>query len=740
MTPADQPPVAEVAKSAVTPVIVAPEQIMVSEPVQQTAQKPVAAPAEAADAPAQMAGVKTPPASNATVEKQPDVPAVTLTCAVAAKVSTLVAPAAPAEIPAVPVFKAAEVNKLTQTPIGSRQNMTPAEQPPVADIVKSAVAPVIVAPEQTMVSEPVQHAAQKPVAAPAEAADAPVQMAGVKTPPASNATIEKQPVVPAETLTGAVAANVSTSAAPATPAEIPAEPVFRAAEVNKPMQTPVGNRQNMTPAEQLPVVAIAKSAVAPAIVAPVVEPVQQTAEKPVAAQAEAVDAPVQTVAEEVKAPPVINATVEKQPDVPAVSAETMTGAVAANVSTLAASATSSEIPAEPVFKTAEVNKPTQTPVDNRQNMKPAEQPPVVDVAKSTVVPANAAPEQKVVAEPVQHAAEKPVAAPVERATAEPATALNQQHPEKVQATEVKDRMASPALSAQSSQPAPSPEQELEIQLSQPRPVTARVVTASASADAHTAVQAHELRSGRQRINTDSPNEKPQADIKQSDVKEMASLLQSAVSSSESEVSSDVFQDGESNQTQPDIATGSQILEQRMSGQMKMEHQKSSFSDKTMLGETDRQVTPEQVLHQVKERLTQHDVKQGSQQITLTLSPDSLGELKMNLNLQGQKLSVEIVTENNTVRDAIAQHTGALKESLARQNITMESFDVTTGGKGSENQGQGQNQTAWRELAKQQQQQRFWTSPRGYQVAQTDIPVNSTGYLKQQGHSMLDIHY
>jgi flagellar hook-length control protein FliK len=147
---------------------------------------------------------------------------------------------------------------------------------------------------------------------------------------------------------------------------------------------------------------------------------------------------------------------------------------------------------------------------------------------------------------------------------------------------------------------------------------------------------------------------------------------------------------------------------------------------------------EQVVTQTKERLAQHEIKPGNQQITLTLSPDSLGELKMNLNLQGQKLSVEIVTENRMVRDAIVQHTDALKESLARQNITMESFDVTTGGKGSA--GHGQNQNAWRELVKQQQQQQFWGSPRGYATAQVDVPAGHAAYLQQQGRSMLDIHY
>ena len=196
---------------------------------------------------------------------------------------------------------------------------------------------------------------------------------------------------------------------------------------------------------------------------------------------------------------------------------------------------------------------------------------------------------------------------------------------------------------------------------------------------------------------------------------------------------------DSYQELPGGASDNQMLEQQISGQLKADHQRvAALSSKAVSAEPTRQDLPEQVMLQVKERLVQHDVKPGNQQITLTLSPDSLGELKINLNLQGQKLSVEIVTENRTARDAIVQHTDALKESLARQNITMESFDVTTGGKGSGSQ--GQNQNAWRELVKQQQQQ-FWTPPRGYNnTTQADLHSAQTEYQRQKGHSLLDIHY
>ncbi|NTV49005.1 MAG: hypothetical protein HGB32_02305 [Geobacteraceae bacterium] len=285
----------------------------------------------------------------------------------------------------------------------------------------------------------------------------------------------------------------------------------------------------------------------------------------------------------------------------------------------------------------------------------------------------------------------------------------------------------------SSLPVPSPELELEIQMSQPQPITARLTTAAVSADNRSvtlvpgpAVMAEQL------------IEKVWSDNEQDSVKEVTSTLQTTDSAGETVLGSGTSQGGESNQGQSDNTSDNQMQAQNMRAQLGAEHQKVSVpSAKAVSSETVRQDIPEQVMQQVKERLVQHEVKSGSQQITLTLSPDSLGELKMNLNLQGQKLSVEIVTENRSVRDVIVQHTEALKESLARQNITMESFDVTTGGKGSGNQ--GQNQNAWRELAKQQQQQ-SWVSPRGYQVARADLPSGHVGGQRQQGQSMLDIHY
>jgi flagellar hook-length control protein FliK len=283
----------------------------------------------------------------------------------------------------------------------------------------------------------------------------------------------------------------------------------------------------------------------------------------------------------------------------------------------------------------------------------------------------------------------------------------------------------------------SKELDIDLQLSQPQPVTARVTVAAATGSNRSAAPVHESGDTGRQYSSEQQIERVRTATDRRDVKEMASSLQSITADSESMSGTGTSLEGETNQGQADVDSGDQMLTQNL--RLSTDHQKvSPVTARSISNEPAVPDTTEQVLQQVKERLMKHDVKPGNQQITLTLSPDSLGELKMNLNLQGQKLSVEIVTENKTVRDAIVHHTEALRESLARQNITMESFDVTTGGKGSG--GQGQNQSAWREMVKQQQQQQFWSSSRNYQTSQANLEPGLATYQKQQGESMLDIHY
>ncbi|CAH2029992.1 flagellar hook-length control protein FliK [Trichlorobacter ammonificans] len=96
-------------------------------------------------------------------------------------------------------------------------------------------------------------------------------------------------------------------------------------------------------------------------------------------------------------------------------------------------------------------------------------------------------------------------------------------------------------------------------------------------------------------------------------------------------------------------------------------------------ESNRPALSEQVTRQVAERLGSHDFKQGKERISLTLNPENLGKIQMNFQMDQQNLRIEIVAENRTVRDALVQQADLVKESLARQNITVEKFDIATSG-------------------------------------------------------------
>jgi flagellar hook-length control protein FliK len=142
---------------------------------------------------------------------------------------------------------------------------------------------------------------------------------------------------------------------------------------------------------------------------------------------------------------------------------------------------------------------------------------------------------------------------------------------------------------------------------------------------------------------------------------------------------------------------------------------------------------EQILLQVKDSFANHEVKTGNNQIVLRLSPENLGELKVNLSMDGQNLKVEIIAENHMVRDALLQNTDSLKESLARQNISMQSFNVTTG-----NPGQRQQQGDWRESGRQQQN--TWMTSAGYQTPDTAVNGGRLAYQTASTHTMVDLHF
>jgi len=145
----------------------------------------------------------------------------------------------------------------------------------------------------------------------------------------------------------------------------------------------------------------------------------------------------------------------------------------------------------------------------------------------------------------------------------------------------------------------------------------------------------------------------------------------------------------------------------------------------------------QVVNQLKEHLGGNEIKQGAEQIAFRLSPENLGEIKINLRMENQRLNVEIVTENRMVSDALRQNLDSLKESLSKQNIKMDSFDVSTGGN---NSGMAEReQDAWRGLT-QQRQQNAWMAADGYRLPSVAVNQAQPVYQARSAHSMVDLHF
>jgi flagellar hook-length control protein FliK len=143
-----------------------------------------------------------------------------------------------------------------------------------------------------------------------------------------------------------------------------------------------------------------------------------------------------------------------------------------------------------------------------------------------------------------------------------------------------------------------------------------------------------------------------------------------------------------------------------------------------------------VVQQVKDHLTGRDFKTGTEQVTIRLTPENMGELKLNLKMENQQIKIEIVAEKSMVRDALIKHSESLRETLAKQNITMESFNVSTGGNGNQS---GRNQNDWREL-ELQRQQNAWMASGGYRTPEQAAPSLAAVYQARPEHAMVDLHF
>jgi len=154
-------------------------------------------------------------------------------------------------------------------------------------------------------------------------------------------------------------------------------------------------------------------------------------------------------------------------------------------------------------------------------------------------------------------------------------------------------------------------------------------------------------------------------------------------------------------------------------------------------ENSKSVPQELIGRQVIDRLASHEIKQGNDQISLKLSPENLGNLQLNMRMDDNRLKLEIVAENRGVRDALLQQADDLKETLARQNIKVDSFNVTTGNGNNHPQ---QQSADWRQMAQEQRQYQTNYASFRTKAGAVEEGEASMKYFVPQYQSTIDVRF
>jgi hypothetical protein len=92
-----------------------------------------------------------------------------------------------------------------------------------------------------------------------------------------------------------------------------------------------------------------------------------------------------------------------------------------------------------------------------------------------------------------------------------------------------------------------------------------------------------------------------------------------------------------------------------------------------------------VMNQLSTKV-QTAVKTGVTEIRLLLRPESLGEMRVKLTIDGDVVMGKIYVENQQVKHIIETNMQSLKDSLAQHNLQTGSFDVNVGGQTREQLG------------------------------------------------------
>jgi flagellar hook-length control protein FliK len=144
---------------------------------------------------------------------------------------------------------------------------------------------------------------------------------------------------------------------------------------------------------------------------------------------------------------------------------------------------------------------------------------------------------------------------------------------------------------------------------------------------------------------------------------------------------------------------------------------------------------ENVLSQVRDKLANQEPVGNAGKISLKLNPRELGELQITVRLEDQKMSVDITAQNPLVKEALLQNIDQLKDTLLRQNISMQRFDVSAG--------TGQEQNLNQSFREGRQTAQHGSEDRSRQYARyyrEESPVSQVAYGEAGASSLVDMRF
>ena len=87
----------------------------------------------------------------------------------------------------------------------------------------------------------------------------------------------------------------------------------------------------------------------------------------------------------------------------------------------------------------------------------------------------------------------------------------------------------------------------------------------------------------------------------------------------------------------------------------------------------------EIIEQVQRTVLNSISRNGVHQVSLTLSPEKLGEIKLDIRVDGNTVSAQLNVENAQVKQIIEQNIQVLRDSLAQHNLSASSLDVNING-------------------------------------------------------------